>query len=151
MSRTTNKIIKGVALALLVGGVLAPSAGAAGEPQSPGDLARTPTEIGQAVGEPGEGTPAVQADGRESQQVPGGLVRTPTEIGQAVGEPGDPNVAAVVQPVNQTSVAGESSGFDWGDAAIGAGLTLILGIGAVAIVSRRRGSPRKLRTAVTSS
>jgi hypothetical protein len=140
MSRTTSKIIKGVALALLVGGVLAPTAGAATD-----GFGRTPTERGQAVGEPAELTPAVQAP--ES----GGLGRTHTEIGQAVGEPGDPNVAAVVQPVNETGTADESSGFDWRDAAIGAGLALILGSGALAIVSRRRGSPRKLRTAVTSS
>jgi hypothetical protein len=146
MSRTTNKIIKGVALALLMGGVLAPSAGAATD-----GFGRTPTERGQAVGEPGEGTPTVYAAGRQSQAAPDGPGRTPTEVGQAVGEPGDPNVAAVVQPVNQTGAADESSGFDWGDAAIGAGLTLIVGIGALAIASRRRGAPRKLRTPVTSS
>jgi hypothetical protein len=146
MSRTTNKIIKGMALAFLVGGVLAPTAGAATD-----GLGRTPTERGQAVGEPGELTAAAHADGQQSQRVSAGLGRTPTEIGQAVGEPGDPNVAAVVQPVNQAGVADESSGFDWGDAAIGAGLALILGSGALALASRRRGALRKLRTPVASS
>jgi hypothetical protein len=149
MSRTTNKIIKGVALALLVGGVLAPSAGAATD-----GFDRTPTERGQAVGEPGEGTVAVQPDGRQTQPVSGGLGRTSTEIGQAVGEPGDANVAAVLQPGDQTGVASsvdKASGFDWGDAAIGAGLVLILGTGALAIAARRRGALRKLRTPVTSS
>jgi hypothetical protein len=150
MSRTTNKIIKGVALAFLVGGVLAPSAGADTDP-----FARTPTERAQAVGEPGEQTSAAQTDSRQSQRVSGGLGRTPTEIGQAVGEPGDSNVAAAVlqpgDPIDVASPAGQSDGFDWGDAAIGAGLALILGIGALAVVSRRRGVLRKLRTPVTSS
>ena len=150
MSRTTIKIIKGVAMGLLVGGTLVPGA-AAGDAQSNGGLGRTPTELGQAIGEPAEPTAAVQAEGRQSQTVSGGVDRTPTEIGQAVGEPGDRNVAAVVQPVNETGVADQSSGFDWGDAAIGAGLALILGTGALAIASRRRGALRKLRTPVTSS
>jgi hypothetical protein len=149
MSRTTNKIIKGVAMGLLVGGTLVPGA-AAGDAQSNGGLGRTPTEMGQAVGEPGEGTSAVQAAVRQSQQSPDGLGRSPTEIGQAVGEPGDPNFAVATLPtVNPADDA--SSGFDWGDAAIGAGLTLIVGIGAMAIFTRRRGAPRKLRTPATSS
>jgi hypothetical protein len=149
MSRTTNKIIKGVAMALLVGGALAPGA-AAGDPQANGGLGRTPTELGQAVGEPGEGTSGAQAAALQSEPAAGGLGRTPTEIGQAVSEPGDPNVAlatrATVSPANAAS-----NGFDWGDAAIGAGLTIIVGIGAMTIFTRRRGSPRKLRTPVASS
>jgi hypothetical protein len=146
MSRTTNKIIKGMALALLVGGVIAPSAGGATD-----GLSRTPTERDQAVGEPGEGSPVVDVVDRQSQAAPNGLGRTPTEVGQAVGEPGDPSVPAVVQSANQAGVADGSNGFDWGDAAIGAGLALILGTGALAIASRRRGVHRKLRTPMTSS
>jgi hypothetical protein len=149
MSRTTNKIILGVAMALLVGAALAPGA-AAGDPESNGGLGRTPTELGQAVGEPGEGTSALQAAARQSEPAAGRLGRTPTEIGQAVGEPGDPNVALASQATVSPGDAA-SNGFDWGDAAIGAGLTIIVGIGAMAIVTRRRGSLRKLRTPATSS
>jgi hypothetical protein len=151
MSRT-NKIIKSLAFTLVVGAALAPGAGAASDPS--GGLGRTPTEIGQAVGEPGEPTSALQADSQQSQPTPAGLGRTPSEIGHAVGEPGDPNVFGAVQPGNQTRAAQPedgSGGFDWGDAAIGAGLTLFVGIGAMAILTRRRGSLRKLRTPATSS
>jgi hypothetical protein len=150
MSRT-NKIIKGLAFTLVVGAALAPAAGAASDP--PVGLGRTPTEIGQAVGEPGEGTSALQADSQQSQPTPAGVGRTATESGQAVGEPGDPNAFAV-QSGNQIRAAQPddgSGGFDWGDAAIGAGLTVIVGIGAMAILTRRRGSLRKLRTPATSS
>jgi hypothetical protein len=150
MSRT-NKIIKSLAFTLVVGAALAPGAGAASDP---GGLGRTPTEIGQAVGEPGERTSALQADSPQRQPTPAGLGRTPTEIGQAVSEPSDPNVFGAMQSGNETSAAQPddgSGGFDWGAAAIGAGLTLIVGMGALVIASRRKGTSRKLRTPVTSS
>jgi hypothetical protein len=148
-----RKIIVSLAAALLVVAALAPSAGAASDPQSAGGLGRTPTELGQAVGEPGEGTRVVLADQRESSQASSGLGRTPTEIGQAVGEPGHPNGAYAFSPGTQGVASPDdgSGGFDWGDAAIGAALALIVGGGALAIASRRRGSLRRPRTPVTSS
>jgi hypothetical protein len=148
-----RKITMSLATAFLVAAALAPTAGAASDPQSAGGLGRTPTEIGQAAGEPAEGTRVVLADHRESSQASSGLGRTPTEIGQAVGEPGDLNGAYAFLPGTQGVASPEegSGGFDWGDAAIGAALTLIVGVGALAIASRRRGSLRRPRTPVTSS
>ena len=69
MSRTPNQIIASLTMALIVGATLAPSAGAASDPQSSsGGLGRTPTEIGQAVGEPGEDAGGVQADAQQARR-----------------------------------------------------------------------------------
>jgi hypothetical protein len=113
MNRTRNKIIGTLAAAVAVA-ALAPTAVMA---QSSGDPnQRTTTELGQAVGEPAQQDSAATAL----------YSRTPTELGQRVGLSGTSTV--------------ESSGFDWGDAGIGAGVVVALALvalGGVAIVSRR--------------
>jgi hypothetical protein len=142
MSRTRNKIIATL-VAVLATAALVPAASVASTDAG----GRTQTELGQAVGEPAD------------RPIPG--ERTQTELGQAVGEPANQGSAAanarysrtstelgqqVATPVmpDVTSVAPEadSSGFDWRDAAIGAGAMLtLIGFGgalAVALVNRRR-------------
>ena len=115
MSRTRNKIIATLVAAVATAG-LVPAASAA----STGPSERTQTELGQAVGEPAD-----QASGAANAP----YSRTPTELGQSVPT----TVAPDVDPVG---------GFDWGDAAIGAGATLaLIGLGgslAVVLVNRRR-------------
>jgi hypothetical protein len=152
MSRTPNKIIGSLTMALVVGATLAPSAGAVSDPQSTGGPGRTPTEIGQAVGEPGEGTGIVQTDAQQANASSSGLGRTPTEMGQAVGEPSESAAVAAQPDGNQAPNASDddSGGFDSGVAAVVAGgLALLAGIGA--LTYRRRGTLRKSRTPVPSS
>jgi hypothetical protein len=114
MSRTRNKIIATL-VAVLVTAALAPAASAS----STGLSERTQTELAQAVGEPAD---------QESGAATARYSRTPTELGQRVAT----SVARDVKP----------DGFDWGDAAIGAGAMLaLIGLGgslAVMLVSRRR-------------
>lgn len=122
MSRTPNKI-SGTLAAVLCASALAPAVGVA---QAGGLNGRTATEIGQAVGEPGErgnGT----ADALYS--------RTPTELAQTAQPPAAPEE--------------ESSGFDWGDAAVGAlaASGLILTALAAARSVRRSGGPGRPRPA----
>jgi hypothetical protein len=150
MSRTPNKIIGSLTMALVVGAMLAPSAGAVGDQQS-GGLGRTPTEIGQAVGEPEESI--VQTDARQANASSSGLGRTPTEIGQAVGEPRESTAIAAQPGGNQAvSSSDDDSGFEWGVAAVVVGgLALLAGIGGIALTSRRRSTLRKSRTPVPSS
>jgi hypothetical protein len=118
MTRIQNRIIGPLAAAAAVA-ALAPTAVAA---QSSGDPnERTATELGQAVGEPGGPASAATAL----------YERTPTELGQTVSQSATPSA--------------ESSGFDWGDAAIGAGAVTALGLitfGGIAITSRRTGVGR---------
>jgi hypothetical protein len=155
MSRTPNKIIGSLTMALVVGATLAPSAGAASDAQSSGGLGRTPTEIGQAVGEPGEGTGIVQTDAQQSNASSSGLGRTSTELGQAIGEPGESTGAIAAQPGGNQTVSSsddESGGIDGGvAAAVAGGLALLAGIGGLALTFRRRGTLRKSRTPVPSS
>ena len=154
MSRTPNKIIGSLTMALVVGATLAPSAGAASDAQSSGGLGRTPTEIGQAVGEPGEDTGIVQTDAKQANASSSGLGRTPTEMGQAVGEPSESTALAAQPDVNQavSSSDDESGGIDGGvAAAVAGGLALLAGIGGLALTFRRRGTLRKSRTPVPSS
>jgi hypothetical protein len=115
MSRTPNKTIATL-IAVLATAVLAPAASAA----STGPGERTQTELGQAVGEPAQqGSTAANAE----------YSRTSTELGQSVPT----TVAPDVEP---------AGGFNWGDAAIGAGAMLaLIGLGgslAVVLVNRRR-------------
>ena len=120
MSRTPNKIIATL-VAVLAAAALAPAASAAStDPDE-----RTQTELGQAVGEPADRGSA--ADARYS--------RTPTELGQRMATsvaPDAPSAATDAKP----------SGFDWGDAAIGAAAMLaLIGVGGalgVVLVNRRR-------------
>jgi hypothetical protein len=122
MSRTRNTIITGLATALMVAAVAAPSAGAT---PSAGSGERTATELGQAVGEPGNGN--------------GKFARTSTELGQATD----------LSP----SPSGESDGVDWRPAAIVGGSVLaltLIGLGGVAL-ARRRGTVRKSRAPAVSS
>jgi hypothetical protein len=153
MSRTPNKIIGSLALALVLGATLAPSAGAASDPQSSG-LSRTPTEIGQAVGEPSEDAAIVQTDAQQPNASSSELDRTPTEVGQAIGEPSESTAVAAQLDGNQAvnSSDDDSGGFDWGLAAIvGGGLALLAGIGGFALSYRRRVTLQKSRTPVPSS
>jgi hypothetical protein len=154
MSRTRNKIIGSLTMALVVGATLAPSAGAASDPQSSGGLGRTPTEIGQAVGEPGEDPGIVQTDAQQANASSSGLGRTPTEMGQAVGEPSESTAIAAQPDGNQAlnTSDDDSGGFDSGAAAVVAGgLALLAGIGGLALTYRRRTTLRKSRTPVPSS
>jgi len=132
MTRTPNRIITGLAAALAVAAVVAPSASArvsisAESPSAPsGDLsARTPTELGQSTGEPGGPK----------------FARTPTELGQSTN-------------LSSTAPSGGSSGIDWGDTAILGGSVLglaMIGVGGVVARNRRRGGIRKSRAPVVSS
>ena len=126
MRRTRNRII-GTFAAVLAVAALAPGAVAQ---SSGGSSERTATELGQSVGEPGE-----QGGGTTAR-----YPRTPTELGQRVAPSATPAV--------------ESSGFDWGDAAIGAGAAMALGLiafGGVAMASRRtRVGPGTSSPAVSS-
>jgi hypothetical protein len=156
MSRTSSKIIRHLAPALVVAAVVAPSASASertatelaqstgatpAAAPSGGPSERTATELAQAVGEPGDasGTEAVQTS-----------ARTATELAQAVGEPGD-----AVQPgdyQNLGATGSESGGFDWGDFAIVAGgAAFLIGIGGIVLFTRRRDAVRRSRTPVVSS
>jgi hypothetical protein len=110
MSRTQRKII-GALATVLATSALAPATSIAGQSATAptNDLTdRTPTELGQAVGEPGEAGSAALGTR---------FARTPTELAQRVL----PAAAA-----DETA----SSGFDWGDAAIGAAAVLALGLAA---------------------
>ena len=136
MSRTRNNVI-GILAAVLVATAVAPAASVAhrgaAAPEYPvselGD--RTATELGQAVGKPGDDG-AAAANARAS--------RTPTELAQQVApSPVAPGVA--------------TSGFDWGDAAIGAGAVLALGLaafGGLALIDRRRSTTSSRVPAVTT-
>jgi len=136
MSRTRNNVI-GILAAVLVATAVTPAASVAQlgatapeHPVSgPGD--RTATELGQAVGEPGDDG-AAAANARAS--------RTPTELAQQVApSPVAPGVA--------------TSGFDWGDAAIGAGAVLALGLaafGGLVLIDRRRSTTSSRVPAVTT-
>ena len=123
----TRRLI-GTLAAALAAAALAPTTVVA---QSSGDAnQRTATELGQAVGEPGEQGSAATAL----------YSRTPTELAQRVAPSATP--------------AAESSGFDWGDAAIGAGAVVALGLiafGSVAMVSRRTRVGRASSTPAVSS
>ena len=126
MRRTRNRII-GTFAAVLAVAALAPAAVAQ---SNGGPSERTATELGQSVGEPGE-----QGGGATAR-----YPRTPTELGQRVA----PSATPVVS----------SSGFDWGDAAIGAGAAMALGLiafGGVAMASgRTRVGPGTSRPAASS-
>ena len=110
MSRTPNTITWLLAAALAAA-ALAPAAAAAQSGASPNE--RTPTELAQAVGEPGE------EDGAATTL----YSRTPTELGQRV----PPRAPSVV----------EARGFDWGDGAVGALIASGLILVTVAAVRTR--------------
>jgi hypothetical protein len=133
MSRMRKQIIRSLALSIAVAAAMVPNASAGynvGGADSSVASARTTTELGQAIGEPGEQSGAA-ANSLAS--------RTPTELAQTVA----PSVSA----------SAESSGFDWGDAAIGAGTALglaLAGVTAVVFLNRRR-AIRGSRVPVASS
>jgi hypothetical protein len=158
MSRTRNTIITSLAAAVVAAAV-APGASAS---------ERTATELGQSTASPPAATPNGESSERtatELGQSTGGLPsakpsggsseRTATELGQAVGEPADGKLARAVEAGDQDlrSPAGESGGFNWGDAAIvaGGGLALLIGVGGIVLFTRRRGALRRSRTPVVSS
>lgn len=126
MTRTRNMII-GTLAAALAAAALAPTA--VGAQAGGGPNERTVTELGQAVGEPGEQGNAATAL----------FSRTPTELGQRVTPSATPAV--------------ESSGFDWGYAAIGAGAVVALGLiafGGVALARRHARGGRASSTPAVS-
>jgi hypothetical protein len=131
MSSTRKRVVTGLAVTFIVAAVVAPSAGArvdisAAEPTASGSdtSKRTATELGQSTN-------------------PGGDLsqRTATELAQST------NLAPSPAP------SGESSGFDWDDAAIvGGALGLaLIGLGGVVAFTRRRGRIQRSRTPVVSS
>lgn len=96
---------------------------------SGGTYERTVTELGQAIGEPDE----------QDAPAPPRYARTPTELGQRIAPP----ATASMDP----------GGFDWGDAAIGAGTMLVvalLGSGAVVALHRRRHAIGSARVSAVS-
>jgi hypothetical protein len=133
MRRITKQASLILALALAVA-ALVPSvgsaytradggAGAEDTAQASGVTERTPTELAQ----------------RQSAPAGGITERTPTELAQRQSAP----VSAISTPAS--SPATENGGFDWGDAAVGAGVVLVLGLSGVAIVAvarrQRRSTP----------
>jgi hypothetical protein len=90
----------------------------------------------------------VQAEERATQaaetaQHPGNTIQAEQRAAQAAAAAQRPGPAVGVQ---STAGGSTSSGFDWGDAGIGAGGTvglLLLGIGGTVIVSHRR--PREMK------
>lgn len=90
------------------------SSGSASDGEQAGIAHRTPTELGQ------------------STQVPDGLAqRTATELGQSSQFASSPSVAA-----------SSSDGFDWGDAALGAGAAVaLIALGGVGLQAVRRRTP----------
>jgi hypothetical protein len=86
---------------------------------------RTPTELAQRQSTPVSATSITE--------------RTPTELAQRQSTPVSTNLTPTSSP------AAESGGFDWGDAAIGAGAVLALGLSSAAIVAvarrQRRSTP----------
>jgi hypothetical protein len=121
MSRTRDKTITTL-VAVLATAALVPAASAA----STGPNERTQTELGQAVGEPADRGGAA-ANARYS--------RTPTELGQRVA-------TSVAPAATSAATDPKPSGFDWGDAGIGAAAMLALialgGALGIALVNRRR-------------
>jgi hypothetical protein len=131
MSSTRKRVVTGLAVTFIVSAVVAPSAGArvdisAAEPTASGSdtSKRTATELGQSTN-------------------PGGDLsqRTATELAQST------NLAPSPAP------SGESSGFDWDDAAIVGGVLglALIGLGGVVAFTRRRGRIQRSRTPVVSS
>lgn len=127
MSRMQVKVV-GTLSVLLATAAMTPSISFAQADRGPYE--RTATELGQAIGEPGEQDSAATAL----------YARTPTELGQRVASSAAPD--------------GDSSGFDWGDAAIGGGAVLALGaitLGGVALASRRTHLIRRPSSPAVSS
>ena len=127
MNPTRSKIM-GMLAAALAAVAVVPTAVIAESSDDPNQ--RTATELGQAVGEPGE----------QGNAAPAIYSRTPTELAQRVAQSATPTE--------------ESSGFHWGDAAIGAGAVVALGLiafGGVAMLSRRTRVGRASSTPAVSS
>jgi hypothetical protein len=114
MNFNQRRLRRGVAVACLVGAIAAPAASA-----EPGGQ-RTPTELGQAVGEPG-GRPSAQDQRQPSHPGTSG-------DGYAAGTVIRDGSAAVpfVPWVNGAPPSKPEARFDWGDAAIGASAMLAL-------------------------
>ena len=121
-----------------------------------GHAQRTPTELGQATGEPGDS----RLSGEAAAVAAGHAQRTPTELAQRTdqkGQSGTPSNAPVLRrdgskaesfiasPGEPTSVAGSptstSDGFDWTSAAVGAGasmaLVALVGVALLTVRTRR--------------
>jgi hypothetical protein len=149
MSSTRKRVVTGLAVTFIVAAVVAPSAGArvdisAAEPTASGTdtSKRTATELGQSTNPNGDLSERTATELAQSTNLGGGLSeRTATELAQSTNLSPSPNPG------------GESSGFDWSDAAIvGGGLGLaLIGLGAVVAFTRRRGRIQRSRTPVVSS
>jgi hypothetical protein len=109
--------------------------------QPSGITERTPTELAQRQSDPVSGITQrtrTELAQRQSDPVSGITQRTPTELAQRQSDP----ASAISTPAS--SRATDNGGFDWGDAAIGAGAMLALGLSAVGIVRvarQRRSTP----------
>jgi hypothetical protein len=117
MNTNQRTLRRGVAVACLVGAIAAPAASADSLEQ------RTATELGQAVGEPGErsGTQDQQQQQQGHPGTSGGGVPADTVLRR------DGSAAAPFVPwVTGAPPAKVETGFDWGDAGIGAGAMLAL-------------------------
>jgi hypothetical protein len=149
MSSTRKRVVTGLAVTFVVAAVVAPSAGArvdisAGSPNTPsrGLSERTATELGQSTNLGGDASKRTATELGQSTNLGGNLSeRTATELAQST------NLAPSPAP------SGESSGFDWDDAAIvGGALGLaLIGLGGVVAFTRRRGRIQRSRTPVVSS
>jgi hypothetical protein len=149
MSSTRKRVVTGLAVTFVVAAVVAPSAGArvdisAAEPTTPASdtSKRTATELGQSTNPASDTSKRTATELGQSTNLGGNLSeRTATELAQST------NLAPSPAP------SGESSGFDWDDAAIvGGALGLaLIGLGGVVAFTRRRGRIQRSRTPVVSS
>jgi hypothetical protein len=134
----TRKTIKLMATALVLATAVAPTAGAA-QQESGAAGERTATELGQAIGEPGDsGTAQAQA-----------FTRTPTELGQATG--GSGAGAGEANATSSPQSAGDSGGFDWAYAGILGGLAVLIAIAGTVLRGQRRSVAHKTRAPAASS
>jgi hypothetical protein len=149
MSSTRKRVVTGLAVTFIVAAVVAPSAGArvdisAAEPTASGSdtSKRTATELGQSTNPGGDLSQRTATELAQSTNPGGGLSeRTATELAQSTNLSPSP------------TSGGESSGFDWDDAAfVGGALGLaLIGLGGVVAFTRRRGRIQRSRTPVVSS
>jgi hypothetical protein len=146
MSNTRKRVVTGLAVTFIVAAVVAPSAGdiSAAEPTTSGSdtSKRTATELGQSTNPASDTSKRTATELGQSTNLGGNLSeRTATELAQST------NLAPSPAP------SGESSGFDWDDAAIVGGVLglALIGLGGVVAFTRRRGRIQRSRTPVVSS
>ncbi len=167
MSNTRKRVVTGLAVTFIVAAVVAPSAGArvdisAAEPTTPASDTsnRTATELGQSTNAGGDLSQRTATELAQSTNLGGGLSeRTATELAQSTNLGGGSSERTATELAQSTNLSpsptsgGESSGFDWDDAAIvGGALGLaLIGLGGVVAFTRRRGQAQRSHTPVVSS